>query len=925
MSTIPAFLSFWGKARAEVPDGPRAHPVAHHLVDVALTLDALLEVRPQVTGRVARLLGLDAVDARRLLVALAALHDLGKFAPSFQAKAEDQWPQMVLGARDSFRGGTRPHTEDGLTLWQDELAASVGERLWRGGEAALDALMPAVFGHHGTPVAAGTERAAMRFRGGLEPARRCADTVVALLLPAPIDAPVPRDASVRLATWLLSGLLTVSDWVGSNQRWFRYTAPDPMDETLESYAALARDRAVQAIREAGLRLAAASPVRTFAAMFPDKPGPTPMQEWAAGVPLPEEPTLFLIEDVTGAGKTEAAHLLVHRLLAAGRAAGAFWAMPTMATANAMYDRQGALIDGLYERRPGTLPPSLVLAHGQQRLHDGFRATVFDGVGAPEVEGDEADAEIDGAAACAAFLADDRRAALLADVGAGTIDQALLAVLPSRFATVRLAGLAEKVLVIDEAHAYDPYMRTELAEMLRFQAALGGCAVVLSATLPQRRHEELVRAWTEGAAGGRRRLGAAVTSATAPTSPVSPCDRSYPLATVVGGGTPPIETPVSAAAWSHRDVSVRLVHEVDLAIEHVIHAAECGGAVAWVRNTVRDCLEAAEALRQRGVEPIVFHARFAQGDRQMREREVMEAFGPAAAGAARRARVVIATQVIEQSLDLDFDAMVSDLAPIDLLVQRAGRLWRHERRTAEGRPAALSREVVVLSPPPDVEPPTGWLGGAFAGTAHVYGDVGVLWRTVRTLAARSRIVTPGGLRALVEQVYGPDAEELPDSLQAAAGRSHGLQGAQAAAGNFAVLKVTDGYDAGAMGWTTDVRAVTRLDADRVTLRLARREGGGTLRPLIHADGPPWRSWALSEVGVSMKRVPRGTREEPQDAAAVARLRAEWGRFEQEIPVLVLEEIDPATGTLGGRLIRPDGRTVECRYSSERGLDIGVSDR
>src|SRR5690606_35701801 len=132
-------------------------------------------------------------------------------------------------------------------------------------------------------------------------------------------------------------------------------------------------------------------------------------------------------------------------------------------------------------------PSLVLAHGQQRLHQAFQDTVLRGVsvlnvpsaGVAPAAGDD----IESTVACAAFLADDRRAALLADVGAGTIDQALLGALPSRFNTVRLFGLGDKVLVVDEAHAYDPYMSTELQALLRFQAALGGCAVVLSATLP----------------------------------------------------------------------------------------------------------------------------------------------------------------------------------------------------------------------------------------------------------------------------------------------------------------------------------------------------------------------------------------------------------------------------------------------------------
>src|SRR5690606_36223873 len=152
---------------------------------------------------------------------------------------------------------------------------------------------------------------------------------------------------------------------------------------------------------------------------------------------------------------EAAQMIVHRLMVAGRAAGAYWAMPTQATANAMYARQAAAVDLLFAAGAGP-KPSLVLAHGQQRLHEGFRGTVLPGAGDLARAGTEAGGgsgdELPGTLECAAFLADDRRAALLADLGAGTVDQALLGVLPSRFNTVRLVGLADKVLVVDEAHA-----------------------------------------------------------------------------------------------------------------------------------------------------------------------------------------------------------------------------------------------------------------------------------------------------------------------------------------------------------------------------------------------------------------------------------------------------------------------------------------
>lgn len=907
------FLSFWGKARPSGEGGPGWHPVAYHLLDVAAVAEALLRARPLAARRCATLLGIDADEARTLVVALAGLHDLGKFAPAFQAKAPDHWPAKTLGVHSDTYLVRRQHTEDGFVLWDEVIAERVGDTLWRGASETLAVLAPAVFGHHGRPVGAGFGRdpARQRFRAGsLVPANACADAVLALLAGDPIGATPPDESRARLASWWLSGLLTVSDWVGSNERWFPYVAPAADDPTLARYWGRARKQARTAVFEAGLVPCPPSVGRTFAEIARVDSVPTPVQAWASTVALPEGPTLVVIEDVTGSGKTEAAQMLVHRLMAAGNATGTYWAMPTMATANAMYARQREALGALYAPGVDGMKPSLVLSHGQQRLHEEFRSTVLGHADAPAARARGVDDDMESTVACAAFLADDRRAALLADVGVGTVDQAILAALPSRFNTVRLFGLADKVLVIDEAHAYDAYMSVEIQELLRFQAALGGSAVVLSATLSRKQRAALAQAWADGTAGGGRQawLGSRA---------VSLASDEYPLATMVSEGPRVAEFALDAAAWSQRSVVVRLVHDVDAALIRVLHARECGAAVAWVRNTVDDCIGAATLLRARGIEPLVFHARFAQGDRQAREAEVLRRFGKDAADDARRGQVLVSTQVIEQSLDLDFDAMVSDVAPIDLLVQRAGRLWRHAHRNA-GRRAGLTMELVVLAPEPLEEPPKDWLGGAFKGTAHVYEDAAVLWRTVRVLANTSCIETPGGLRALIEHVYDTDAEP-PVSLLPIAQRATGKQGADAAAANYSVLKAPEGYHADAVAWVSDMRVPTRLGDLRTTVRLARVGGDGGLQPwVMSGDGAPWKSWALSEVSVSAYRVPSGSTTEVRYADAVERLRNGWGRFEQEVPVAVLQPV--GDGAWRGMLATPGARVITIHYTAHEGLSF-----
>lgn len=911
---VPAeVLQFWGKAQAAEGAQVGWHPVAYHLLDVAAMADAILRARPIALRRAARLLRLEPDEALRLLVALIALHDLGKFAPVFQAKSPEHWPAALSGT-DPTRTVPSHHTADGYALWEQMLSERLAERLWTGGRCVLDVLAMAIFGHHGRPVRAAdsARRVVASIFGATarDAAVDCAAMVVDLLMPTPVVAPSPTIEQARVASWWVAGLVTVADWIGSNETWFEYRRPE---FGIADYWEYAKTCASSAVLDTGLAAPRPSEPKTFTELT-GKPTPTPAQKWASRVKLPDCPVLVILEDVTGAGKTEAAQMIVHRLMAEGRAAGAYWAMPTQATANAMYARQADAVAALFAADASAPRPSVILAHGQTRLHERFQSTVLRHPEARLEAAASPESGLPAAAACAAFLADNRRAALLADIGAGTVDQALLGALPSRFNTVRLFGMADKVLVFDEAHAYDRYMGVEAEQLLRFQAALGGSAVLLSATLSLEQRERFATAWMEGLAEGRRRVAPLFGG----DPPALVKSMRYPLATVVSAAAEPVrEQAIAAAKWSRRSVHVRFVRTDDEALGHVLESARRGAAVAWVRNTVDDCLAAAAEVRAAGGDPIVFHARFAQCDRQERERRVLDLFGQNGDAASRRGAILIATQVIEQSLDLDFDVMVTDLAPVDLLIQRVGRLWRHPSRRSE-RPARLRRELVVLSPPTDVEPEKDWLRAVLPRTGYVYRNLGVLWRTAAALDNAKAIVTPKGLRPLVEAVYDSDA--TPAALLDAAQRAEGEDFGDAAAAHQATLELTGGYHGDTRGWVDDTRPVTRLGDETTTVRLARLRSDGTLAPWAEVDGPRWKAWALSEVRLAASRVPFGSTAAPEYAVAVDAVRADWGKFEQDLTVLPLLERSGEPGVWQGELARPkDGRVARLTYSTERGME------
>ena len=314
---------------------------------------------------------------------------------------------------------------------------------------------------------------------------------------------------VKRASFAVAGIAVLADWIGSNQEWFPYFEPV---RDLGAYWNDARERAQRAVREAGVLPAAAAAsgsLRYGNLIGLQKAAPSPMQRWAEKVALPSGPTLFMIEDETGSGKTEAALMLAHRLIASGAADGLYVALPTMATANAMFDRLAGAHRHLFA---ADAQPSIALAHGARDMHEGFRAAMqrggrdedpySDTGGRDEAPYSDTGArdeasETTASAACAAWIADDRRRTFLADAGAGTIDQALLAILPSRHQSLRLLGLMHRVLILDEVHAYDAYMQREMERLLEFQAGLGGSAILLSATLPLSVRERLTDAFANG--------------------------------------------------------------------------------------------------------------------------------------------------------------------------------------------------------------------------------------------------------------------------------------------------------------------------------------------------------------------------------------------------------------------------------------------
>jgi CRISPR-associated endonuclease/helicase Cas3 len=869
---------FWGKARppADRPS-PSHHPLIFHSLDVAAVGQALLARWPGLATRLAAAFGLEVEAATGLIIRLLALHDLGKFARRFQAKSPQHYDPS-FGPIDHVPTNY-DHASGGYSLLQSDSGLRQGLPEWPG----LSRLAAAVTGHHGAPPRTLPDLRAIFHRHGITAAHAFAGALAPLL---PSAAPrLDRTRAVR-ASFRLAGFAVLCDWIGSNESWFHYQEAEAF-ESLEHYWAYARQHADRAVTEAGIIPAASVPRRTFVELTGQGFEPSPMQRWAAEVELPEGPLLAVLEDETGSGKTEAALMLAHRLIASGRAEGIYIALPTMATANAMFERLSAGYRNLFTKQT---EPSIALVHGRRDLVPAFREASLAG-GRVGDRYDDRHEDPTASAACAEWIADDRRRAFLADVGAGTIDQAALAVLPSRYQSLRLFGLGRSVVVVDEIHAYDDYVRELIVALLEFHASQGGSAILLSATLPAAIRADFVRAFARGAGA-------------AGEDDPAPC---YPRATLWSPNVMRADH-VCGRADRARTVPVRFLPDGESAVAAVAAAAEAGAAVLYLRNTVRDAHDAQGALAALGFDPMLFHSQFALFDRLEIERRVLTLFGANSTPEQRRGRILVATQVAEQSLDLDFDVVITDLAPIDLIIQRAGRLWRHARPERTGAP-----ELLVVSPDPDDEPDPDWYARLFRRGAFVYRHHGRLWLTARMLREAAAIRSPEGLRELVEAVYG-DAAVMPSGLEERSWAEEGREGAAAGFGRQNVLKLGNGYDRGGGLWDTEERTPTRLvDEEQVTLRLARVEAGEVVPWAPIEDADIHRGWRLSEVNIARRRI-SGEAVPPGLSEAARQAKAVWTRYDQEKLLVALRNE-------GGRwlgAVSSEDRPREVSYSSRWGL-------
>ena len=601
-------------------------------------------------------------NALQLFMFLAAVHDLGKATPAFQLakpyetellrQVKERIRSAGLSCKDLLKPEAIPHARASYLIavragLPRELAAIIG-------------------GHHGSPVTSSEIANAVGYEShiGSDAPSWCEvqqeligyaaelsgadlDKLKAVSLPAPVQM-------------ILSSIIIMTDWIVSDKKYFLYidgiqTKIPHMDQRAESaWEEMEFTACWETPDEDTLALS-----DLYVERFDITP--RPVQTAAADAMFnAASPGIVVIEAPMGEGKTEAALAAAEILAAKTGQGGVFFALPTQATSDGIFLRILHWISSF----DNDFPHSITLAHGKSRLNEDYQ-----GLAQASSNVDEGKEDV---------IVHDwfkgRKKGILADFVVGTVDQILMGGLQQRHLALRHLGLANKVVIIDECHAYDAYMNSYLYRTLNWLGAYKVPVIILSATLPSRTRHKLVEAYMN------------IRSSRDLPPPAWTGNRAYPLITYSDGD----EVKSIAVPRSDRHLTVKIARlkddELTDRLDMLLQAGGCAGIIV---NTVRRAQELARQLSKHFGEDMVklLHARMIASERVERERELRELLGKT--GEKRPYKlIVVGTQVMEQSLDVDFDLLITDICPMDLLIQRIGRLHRHERMRPDNLKTAM---------------------------------------------------------------------------------------------------------------------------------------------------------------------------------------------------------------------------------------------
>lgn len=689
-------MDFWAKTNTSNEPGIS---VRDHCLNVGCVAEVIIQLLPP------NLRSLLPVGA----ATLAALHDIGKISPGFQAKCL-KWlalQDLTIQEQISWRGSQSNHALVSQFYLQDKV-----DRRWAA----------AVGAHHGKILGRGSDPVRIREVQGQQFSkfREEVSSKIEKLLGSLPKLDKPKE-SIR---WFLAGLITVADWLGSNEEFFPLSWPEQDDaemqkrrECAEHCLSILKWSAEQPINHLGFEsifsLGSASQ-KPFIA--------NPLQQAVASHIT--TPGLYLIEGPMGCGKTEAALFAAYQLIEKGHHHGFFFGLPTQVTSNRIHQRVEKFLSNCYSHSSQIYPQ---LTHSNSWLKQNVTLN-------PSYRSRDSSEQVDDHSFSGHAWFNPTKRALLAQFGVGTVDQALLGIVRAKHFFVRQFALAGKVVILDEVHSYDLYTGTLIDKLIERLLELKCTVLVLSATLTNQRRKELLAL------------------ASPQTTPIS---SSYPLLSGVSNGTLPFEAEIEDSQQRSVFITCTSKSTVELA-EECLNRAKDGACVLWIRNTVNEAQETWKLLKstnmQDGPEIGLLHSRFPFWRREDLEEKWIQALGKDASNRPKGC-VLVSTQVVEQSVDIDADFLVTDLAPTDMLFQRMGRLWRHQRQR---RPQAKA-EAWIVTPDLSMLTTKRDIRSALGKGGKVYAPY-VLLRSWQSWASCTEVQLPRDIRLFLEKTYSPPSTD-----------------------------------------------------------------------------------------------------------------------------------------------------------------------
>ena len=687
-------------------DSSRWLPLWMHLKDTAEMMELL--IREWLPDSTKKFLGVSEEELIALGRFLGYTHDIGKATVLFQTNIMTSLPEARLRLERYthliYREANRKHSP--------HARASEAILLEYGCPAGIASIVGA---HHGKPQSSDVDENMETYPSNYFPKgeksfwTRCWNDILDDALKDSGYADMDELPNlIQPVEIILTGLLIMADWIASNTKYFSHI---PVEEYGDP--AWYPERADQAWDKIQLTLPwEGQPDVLEESGFKQRFGFAPNLIQKAvldAVNTMSQPGIMILEAPMGIGKTEAGLAFSEACAARFGEGGIFFGLPTQATANGIFPR----ILAWAENQSDGICHAIRLAHGMAELNEEYLKLQNQ---LPEVE-EDADKDCEKVEVHQWFCGNKK--ALLADFVIGTVDQLLMSALKQKHVMLRHLGLVGKVVIIDEVHAYDAYMNQYLDRALTWLGWYGVPVILLSATLPVKRRMELIKAYQPVAETGDWIA-----------------NTGYPLLTWTD--TKKVQQNVPKINMTEHSVTIYKITELEVT-DILRKKMSSGGSVGIIVNTVQKAQAIAERLKTDtpDKEVILFHSQFLMPDRAEIERKLMERIGKHSTTASRNNLIVVGTQVIEQSLDIDFDLMLTELCPMDLLLQRMGRLHRHKRQ----RPIPMEQAAcyVIDTGEEDLD----------RGSAFVYGKW-LLYQTRKLLP--EKIMLPQDISRLVQRAY-----------------------------------------------------------------------------------------------------------------------------------------------------------------------------